>query len=493
MLKTLIILISIPSIFLFASNVPSSTQPPGGLSVNNVPQFVVIGFDDNSKSSDEANGGGDHAMVWILDFLKNRKNQTQNSPNPNTFDGTPARVSFYSNTLGFQNWDQEDPALLRAIHKRAYDEGHEIGNHTHGHGSTDAAAGTPEVVLAWDLDTWFNDVIKCTDLISSAGINRSDIIGFRNPFLAYSANTFTVIDSLNFKYDCSIEDGWQSDKNGSNFTWPYTLDNGSTGSDYSDSWGGHGHIDPVPGMWELPNTPIIVPPDSLCSNYGIQPGLRTLIHDRVYEHTKLDLGGPVDWDTISAKITGFDYNAWIKFQLTGKEMEVILKHTLDLRLEGNRAPLMFGAHSQYYCPSYYTSNAWTLNTNLDDMKSSIENFIDYALSKTEVRMIPASDIINWCENPKGFDNQGVSVLTNSHNKVFNRLKIISNSNIVNIQIPSGKLLSAKLYNLNGQAFKVNFRGNNTLTTPNNLAKGVYTMRLQYHNRNKWFSTKLIIK
>jgi hypothetical protein len=49
-----------------ADNFTPSPNPPGGLSAANVPQFVNVGFDDNSFSD---------GINWILDtLLKNKTN-----------------------------------------------------------------------------------------------------------------------------------------------------------------------------------------------------------------------------------------------------------------------------------------------------------------------------------------------------------------------------------------------------------------------------------
>ena len=52
------------------------------------------------------------------------------------------------------------------------------------------------------------------------------------------------------------------------------------------------------------------------------------------------------------KITGFDWNFWAEFKMTRIEVEAILKHTLDLRLKGNRAPFLIGMHSDMYSSNY---------------------------------------------------------------------------------------------------------------------------------------------
>ena len=113
------------------------------------------------------------------------------------------------------------------------------------------------------------------------------------------------------------------------FNWPYTLDGGSPGHEILVEWGSKEPINPHPGLWEMPAYPVVVPPDSAAAEYGIPVGLRA------------KLQSVQSWfDTDSGKITGFDYNLWVSFNMTKEEVVATLKYTLDQRLEGNRAPLL---------------------------------------------------------------------------------------------------------------------------------------------------------
>ena len=76
----------------FSDNQPYSQSPPGGLTPNQVPMFVSIGFDDNGISG-LAGSGGTGGLTWFLDFLRSKHNPAGSS-NSSTYDGTPARVTF---------------------------------------------------------------------------------------------------------------------------------------------------------------------------------------------------------------------------------------------------------------------------------------------------------------------------------------------------------------------------------------------------------------
>ncbi len=352
--------------------VPSSL-PPGNLSVSDVPQFVVIGFDDNTKAE---------GIEWALDLFKNKKNP----------DGTPARVSFYFNTKGFSQWIEDDPEQLLQAAKKLKNSGHEVANHTYAHHTDIDNSNWDDYVkqiINLSQNRWKTKLQKATnDLIQKAGFAQDEIVGFRAPYLLYTQALFTQLKNEKFLYDCSIEEGYAEKFDGTNFRWPYQLNDGSPG--HNESWynnpnnPNHVTIKGVAGLWELPNYVLMIPKDKECSKYGIKSGLWSRMKQRL----------PYIEDY---KFTGFDYNLWSEAALSKEEVLGILKYNLDLRLQGNRAPFMFGAHTQYYTHEW--ANAHSTNANYQQMREAISEFIVYALSKPEVRIVPAKEIINWCANP----------------------------------------------------------------------------------------------
>ena len=352
--------------------VPSSL-PPHGIAVNKAPQFVVIGFDDNTKSE---------GIDWAINLFAGKKNP----------DGSDARVSFYMNTKGLHEELEDRPANLLAAFKRLKNSGHEIGNHTYGHHSDinqDDWDTFEHTIGHLSRAQWRPKIQKATDdLVNLAGIGRDEIVGFRSPYLLYNQNLFEELKSQNFLYDCSIEEGAAENFDGTNFRWPYQLDDGSPG--HNESWYANPQnpnavtIGSVPGLWELPNHLMMIPKDSECQRYGIQKGLWKRIKKKI---PYLD----------GHKITGFDYNLWSNAKLNKAEVLGILKYNLDLRLQGNRAPLMFGAHTQFYTQEW--ADEHNTKATYQEMREAIGEFVDYALSKPEVRIVPAKEIINWCTHP----------------------------------------------------------------------------------------------
>ena len=352
--------------------------------------FVSIGWDDNSYSGLE--GGDQGGMKWSTDFFRGLVNPA-GSGNSRTFDGSPVRVSYYLTSTYISTWMAESPTLVKRAWRQALEDGHEIGNPTerHAHGaqfkldewSTEITTANEWLTKPFDP----NEVDHTPDDSKGIGADRGQIFGFRTPFLEYNDATLQAVLDTGFLYDCSIEEGWHWEQDGTNYNWPYTLDNGSPGHDLLVAWDTGGlkqPLSPKPGLWELPVYPLIVPPDSAAAQYGVAPGLRAKIK------------GVISWfDLDGGKITGFDYNLWVSAQLTKAEFLATLKYSFDVRLSGNRAPFMFGAHTDYYSDKYASPGSSTAR----ERREAIEEFVTYVLTKPEVRVVTHKQILDWIRNP----------------------------------------------------------------------------------------------
>ncbi len=337
--------------------VAASQQPPCGLAPAQVPMFVSVGWDDNGQV------GG---MSWAVDMLADRGKAT--------FFLTCS----YAQTAAWQ---------------AAYAAGHEIGNHTVSH-ATDRTA---------TMERWLQELRDCNTFITDmVGVPAAEITGFRTPFLQYNDATLAAVQELGFQYDTSIEEGYEWDDaanggaggpmDGSNFYWPYTLDDRSPGHTTQVEWGeGLTEIEPHPGLWELPVYAVVVPPDDRCEAYGVPVGLRAALKAR---QSWFDVEGGL--------ITGFDYNLWASasvggFAMTRAEVVATLKYTLDQRLAGNRAPMLFGAHTDYYVAAW-NANASGAPTETE-RRAAIEEFLTYAQSKPEVEIVSYKHVLDWVRNP----------------------------------------------------------------------------------------------
>ncbi|MEZ5536155.1 MAG: polysaccharide deacetylase family protein [Thiolinea sp.] len=366
-----------------ASPAPDFTglsKPPGNLDAGQMPQFVMIGSDDNTKSA---------GIHWLLNLLENRRNPA-GTDNPATYDGSPARISFYLNTAGFDQWLMDDPKLLVEATRKIAAQGHELGNHTKTHHADINKLPWDEFqsrVKNFSGSDWQERITSMeTDLKQHIG--QVKLNGFRAPYLAYNQPMMDTLVKLGYRYDSSVEEGSGKQFDGTNFRWPYRMDNGIPG--HAESWRGSPHnkdaikMSSAAGLWQLPNYVLIVPDDTYAQQYDFEAGLWSRMKEQ----------SPTLNDH---KITGYDYNLWVHAKLSGRAVLAILKYNLDLRLTGNRAPFMLGIHSQYY-----VDKAWAkqhTDTTISEMQATIEAFIDYALSRPEVRIRPANDVLDWLENP----------------------------------------------------------------------------------------------
>jgi hypothetical protein len=381
--------ISVGQKYPYSDTRTPSPAPPSGIAWDKTPQFVAIGFDDNGFSGMEGSKtkGG---LRFVLDCAKNKKNPLGKG-NAKTFDHAPVHFSFYvaGNFLG---WPQVDsPAFIAKALREAFLAGHELGNHTYSH----------EHGTKFTVDHWEAEIDECTkwlvkpfnpdndpenpDIRNGAGISNSQIFGFRTPYLEYSDSTLTALTNLGFLYDCSIEEGWQDNQDGTNFLWPYTLDNGSPGNVKTT----HDTLTPLAaghkGLWEMPCYAVIIPPDDKCKEYNVAPGLRNKLA-KAHNYFKAGDG----------KITGLDWNLWVDFQLSKAEFLAALKYSFDLRLTGNKCPFLFGAHSDIYSDSYPDTIA---NATPQERRDALLEFLNYALSKPAVRIASMKELLDWLRNP----------------------------------------------------------------------------------------------
>lgn len=467
----------------YTDNHPESKMPPGGLTVNEVPQFVILGFDDNSRagSADSVIGG----IYWVDDMLNGKVNPSQSSANSKTFDGRDVKATFYCNLESFESWQEDGPSKLIPSIRHIFNNGHEVANHTFDHWRNK----NTQTILSQSLDSWKSIITHNDECATRAYLEDSfldtaadwqinqeldggtygselpldSIRGFRAPYLAYTEHTMTALKDLGFWYDCSIEDGSEDPTNdGTNFRWPYTLDNASSSANATAGDGTYGHnaITATSGLWELPNCPLAVPSD---------------------------LQGKVGGKTL---ITGLDYNLFDKTQYGYTDTEVlqILKYNLDQRLSGNRAPFMIGLHSQFYFDSWASQHA---NVTGAQMRKCVEDFVDYCISKKDVRVVRGIDVIEWCRNPVGLSETANSSAMNNKIKDLN-LKI--NNGIISFNQSDIENVSMKLFTVNGKLVaqkRATCKNEIQWNVSKNVNSGVYILNVELNNSS--FQQKINIR
>jgi hypothetical protein len=325
------------------TGVPSKVQwlpRPGGLALDNVPQFVAFAFDDNRYED---------GLSWALDLVQSKINPPGRG-NHCTFDGTPVRFTYfiYSNS-------GHNTTALEKLHERAYLDGNEVGNHTDTHAE--------DLQANMDPVRWQTELTTCDGYLTGLGIPRAELAGFRTPFLQFTQATFGAIVGNGFAYDCSVEHYLSP----TGEDWPYTLDNGPSPHSYmrNDGTGNH------PGLWELP-VHEFMPPTGWSGITGLDYNI---------------------WCV--NRLSPADALATLKASLD-------LRFKGDSRGPANRAPLFVGGHSDLYDAS--NQDAASCANSIADRRAVIAQFLDYALKyDPAVRIVPYGQIINWMRHPIGLD------------------------------------------------------------------------------------------
>ena len=342
-------------------NMAASINPPGGLQPSQVPMFVMLGFDDNAHAD---------GMNWVTSTLLGGKKNA---------DGSPALATFFviggaatTDNAGVFNpaGGQTEQDLIDSW-KAAYAAGHEIGNHTWDH----ADGGDARTIADWNTE-----ISKANDsLVSLLGIPQCQLVGWRFPYLHFDDAGFQGFGAANYKYDTSIEfgyDWWQppgmtsgfgnsSPEYGKHYWWPFTLDNGLDSSFACCSKG----VQPHPGLWEFP----------------------------VHAFTRPD---PADSTKVKT-VTGLDYNLWTAKASVDTSIDfcATLKYSLDQRYDNNRSPFNLGVHSDIYSQFNPVDDTAFLNT-YDVRRAGLQCFVDYALTKPDVRLVTFKTVVEWLRAPK---------------------------------------------------------------------------------------------
>ncbi|CAG0919299.1 unnamed protein product [Notodromas monacha] len=164
------------------------TLIPGNLPVSQVPQMVVITFDDAVNS--------DNWPLYERLFNGERKN-------PN---GCPIHASF------FLSHEYTNYAMVQKL----WNAGHEIGVHSITHRTPERWWGENATI-----EDWFDEMVGMANIVNRfGGIAMEDLRGIRVPFLRVGWNRqFLMMREFGFVYDTSMT-APPSDPP----LWPYTLD-----------------------------------------------------------------------------------------------------------------------------------------------------------------------------------------------------------------------------------------------------------------------------
>ncbi|KAI0304725.1 hypothetical protein BC826DRAFT_1100522 [Russula brevipes] len=292
----------------------ASTSPPGGLSPSQVPQFIVFTADDAVQS---------YTIDAVNQFLGRRKN-------PNN---CPPKMTYFV-SLAYTNY---------SLVTDWYVAGNEICDHTMTHMELPPADEINGNLIA---------------LNALAGIPLSEIIGFRAPYLNYSAETLKLLAAANFTYDSSATSSIPVTEDYTDAFWPYTLDNGMANDCLNG--GGLCHGQPqLPGFWEIP--------------------MYALFDSR--GQTGPHLMDP--WlDSANGASTPND-SATLEY----------MKSTFTAHYTGNRQPFGLYTHPIHLAVDY--PGVSPPNSTI----AMINEFLDWAQEQSDVWIVSTRQLLEWVRNP----------------------------------------------------------------------------------------------
>ncbi|GFN93481.1 chitin deacetylase 5a [Plakobranchus ocellatus] len=239
------------------------TDIPGELKPQEVPQMVLLTFDDSIN-------------IQNINYYRRLFNGTLRNPN-----GCPIKSTF------FVSGDSTDYKLVKEV----YRHGHEIASHTLSHRSPTTWWGYA------GYDNWNNEVVGMRErLHKKAGIPMENITGMRAPFLQVGGDDqYAMLAENNFRYDSSMVTG-PLRSNTRPPVWPFTLDSAPDSQTCS--------LTPCPkrsypGLWEVPlvrwygsNKMACAMPDACIIGAGAKGARRFLEENfkRHYRTNKAPLG-----------------------------------------------------------------------------------------------------------------------------------------------------------------------------------------------------------
>ncbi len=361
----------------YAHNVLPSDSPPGNIALDNTPLFIAFSVNDNftvDNGSDLSSLGG---LEWIIDVFGNVKNP-QGSGAAKTFDDQHPHVTFFNVGSFLSREYGHNVVKLKANLHSARLAGHEMANKTMTHRYSDR----------YGYYEWSEEIQACAEQMrlpfnpnevpyvqtAHSGIGAEEIVGFRAPYFEYNNPMYTVLQNRFYRYDSSVVEGYEYSQNGTNFYWPYTLDNGSPGADIWAYWHGKDRIGYYPGLWEIPNYVLMAQPALISKMSAAMPW----------------------WQEDEGKVEATDYTLYSQFKLNADDFYEMLKYNLHLRLQGNRAPLTFAIDTRFYSDEHYS---YLSHSTASERREALKAFVDYALTIPEVRLVSHIELVDWLEEP----------------------------------------------------------------------------------------------
>ncbi len=346
-------------------------------------QLLSFAFDDNGHTD---------GVKFIIDEFARRGNPSGSGASE-TFDGSPIVGTFL---LQADRLVRPGSGPLVDALRAARAGGHEIAVHTYSHPAgvaIDWSKTPPSRRDVLDVDGWLAEIDRgIATTVEFLGCDQSELVGFRTPYVAHNDAVFTALERRGFLYDCGLPEGHQEGMDGTNYPWPYTLGNGSPG----DAWSSrktYGLDRPIvgshPSLLALPIYALVVPPDDRCAEYGTKRGARGRV-----------AAEKPGFDVAAGKVPGLDWNFWFDCFMSAEDALATLRYSYDLRVAGNRAPFMLGAHSDIYSLDYDREDISAdrlprVKALARERRDVLTAFLDYALSFSETRVATMRSIAEW--------------------------------------------------------------------------------------------------
>jgi hypothetical protein len=193
---------------------PASVTSPGHFSGSDLPQFILVTFDDGITSFAES------FIQPVVGGLVNP-------------DGSKVSVTYFVTKVN------TDTALAR----QRYLDGNELASHTTTHTTGNQTT----------FDQWMWELTEMNRfLVNSVGLPSNQISGFRAPELQTNSGLWRALEQLGFTYDASLSEQLTVPRGASrsidSLVWPYTMQDGAKGACLAQACPDTS----LPGLWSIP-------------------------------------------------------------------------------------------------------------------------------------------------------------------------------------------------------------------------------------------------
>jgi hypothetical protein len=173
----------------------------------------------------------------------------------------------------------------------------------------------------------------------------------------------------------------------------------------------------------------------------------------------------------------------------GKRFSQHFEASLDFHLSTNRCPFFIGTHSDYYAENNDYFERLTAS-DCAERRKSIADFINYALSKPDVRIVRFVDMITWMKNPVALDAASRIDATEERPVAMHQVRILPGKR-PGLFFPAAGIYSVGLYSLDGRKIVAESRAFTAGVHPVNhclpsVPPGVYTIRINESGIRKFW-------